>query len=60
MHANLVKFEKTLWSAADQLWANLLLKSHEYSPPVLGLIFLRFADVNFAVAHRACLGVLNI
>ena len=41
--------EKRLWDTADQFRANSGLKSQEYSPPVLGLIFLRFADVRFAV-----------
>ena len=40
--------EKRLWDAADQFRANSGLKSHEYSAPVLGLIFLRFAEVRFA------------
>ena len=40
--------EKRLWDAADQFRANSGLKSQEYSPPVLGLIFLRFAEVRFA------------
>ena len=40
--------EKSLWDAADQLRANSNLKSSEYSGPVLGLIFLRFAEVRFA------------
>jgi type I restriction enzyme M protein len=44
--------EKRLWDAADQFRANSGLKSQEYSTPVLGLIFLRFADVRFA-AQRA-------
>ena len=44
--------EKRLWSAADQFRANSGLKSQEYSAPVLGLIFLRFAEVRFA-AQRA-------
>jgi len=39
--------EKRLWDAADQFRANSGLKSQEYSTPVLGLIFLRFADVRF-------------
>ncbi len=39
--------EKRLWAAADQLRANSELKSQEYSAPVLGLIFLRFAEVRF-------------
>src|SRR5437879_12126853 len=41
--------EQRLWEAADQLRANSGLKSQEYSAPVLGLIFLRFAEVRFAV-----------
>jgi len=44
MHANLVELEKKLWSAADELRANSELKSSEYSVPVLGLIFLKYAD----------------
>jgi type I restriction enzyme M protein len=44
--------EKRLWAAADQLRANSSLKAQEYSAPVLGLIFLRFAEVRFA-AQRA-------
>jgi type I restriction enzyme M protein len=40
--------EKRLWDAADQLRANSGLKPQEYSGPILGLIFLRFADVRFA------------
>jgi type I restriction enzyme M protein len=39
--------EKRLWDAADQFRANSGLKSQEYSAPVLGLIFLRFADARF-------------
>ena len=44
--------EKRLWDAADQFRANSGLKAQEYSGPILGLIFLRFADVRF-VAQRA-------
>ena len=44
--------EQRLWDAADQLRANSGLKASQYSQPVLGLIFLRFADVRFA-ARRA-------
>ena len=40
--------ENRLWAAADQLRANSGLTSAQYSTPVLGLIFLRFADVRFA------------
>ena len=41
--------EKRLWDAADQLRANSGLKPQEYSGPILGLIFLRFAEVRFAL-----------
>ena len=40
--------EKRLWDAANQLWAGAGLKQSEYSEPVLGLIFLRFAETRFA------------
>jgi type I restriction enzyme M protein len=33
--------------AADQFRANSDLKAQEYSGPILGLIFLRFAEVRF-------------
>ena len=39
--------ESKLWEIADQLRANSRLKSSEYSVPVLGLIFLRYADHKF-------------
>ncbi len=35
--------KKRFWDAAEQFRANSGLKSQEYSSPVLGLIFLRFA-----------------
>ncbi|MFO7902237.1 MAG: type I restriction-modification system subunit M N-terminal domain-containing protein [Pirellulaceae bacterium] len=38
------QLEKRLWEGADQLRANSALKSSEYAVPVLGLIFLSFAD----------------
>ena len=43
--------EKRLWDAADQFRANSWLKSGQYSTPVLGLIFLRFAEARFAQRH---------
>ncbi len=46
--------EKNLWDAADQFRANSGLKAQEYSAPVLGLIFLRFAEVRFT-AQRVVL-----
>jgi type I restriction enzyme M protein len=39
--------EKSLWDAADQFRANSGLKAQEYSGPILGLIFLRFAEMRF-------------
>lgn len=39
--------EDDLWAAADNLRANSDLKASEYSTPVLGLIFLKFADINY-------------
>ncbi|MEO6147216.1 MAG: N-6 DNA methylase [Sulfuriferula sp.] len=45
--AVLKKLEADLWSAADKLRANSDLKSSEYATPVLGLIFLKFADNNY-------------
>ena len=39
--------EKNLWAAADQFRANSGLKAQEYSGPILGLIFLRFAEMRF-------------
>src|SRR6202140_4198461 len=37
-----------LWETADELRANSHLKAAEYSIPVLGLIFLKFADSRFS------------
>jgi len=44
---SLADVERRLWSAADKLRANSKLRSHEYSTPVLGLIFLSYADHRF-------------
>src|SRR6266540_3308816 len=41
-----------LWTAADELRANSRLKASEYSVPVLGLIFLRYADIRFSEAEK--------
>jgi type I restriction enzyme M protein len=43
----LAQLEGRLWGAADELRANSNLRASEYSLPVLGLIFLRHADVRF-------------
>lgn len=44
--------EQRLWEAADQFRANSGLTAQEYSAPVLGLIFLRFAEAKFAEQHK--------
>lgn len=51
MSVNVADLNNRLWSAADQLRANSRLKSSEYAVPVLGLIFLRYADQRFEQAH---------
>src|SRR5947209_8002915 len=53
MPTSINEIEKRLWASADELRANSKLKSSEYSVPVLGLIFLRFADNKFAAADQA-------
>jgi len=40
--------EKRLWNTADQFRANSGLTAAQYSAPVLGLIFLLFAETRFA------------
>jgi type I restriction enzyme M protein len=45
------ELKSRLWHAADELRANSRLRSHEYSVPVLGLIFLRYADYKFGQAQ---------
>jgi len=44
--------DKKLWDVADQLRANSKLKSSEYAVPVLGLIFLKYADFKFTKAKE--------
>src|SRR5439155_7719621 len=45
-----------LWGTADELRANSHLKAAEYSIPVLGLIFLKFADSRFTEAETDLAG----
>ena len=47
--------EATLWQSADTLRANSDLKSTEYSTPVLGLIFLKFADNKYSLYEKEIL-----
>ena len=44
MAEELKQFEDRLWEAADKLRSESGLKSTQYSTPLLGLIFLRFAS----------------
>lgn len=55
----LKQLEDQLWSAADSLRANTDLKPNEYSTPVLGLIFLKFADNKYGAAEEAILKEFN-
>ena len=47
MATDLSELQNRLWESADQLRANSGLKASEYASPVLGLIFLRYADDRF-------------
>lgn len=47
------KLEAQLWEAADNLRANTDLKPNEYATPVLGLIFLKFADNKYSFYEPA-------
>lgn len=40
-------YEQELWNAANKLRASSSLKTTEFSTPVLGLIFLKYADFKF-------------
>jgi len=56
MNHNGNNIESRLWDAADELRANSKLKSSEYSVPVLGLVFLRYADHKFQAAAKELAG----
>lgn len=45
------ELEKKLWNIADNLRANTALRPNEFYIPVLGLIFLRYADYKFGLAE---------
>lgn len=47
MSSDRKQLHEKLWAAAEQLRANGSLKLNEISEPILGLIFLKFADVKF-------------
>ena len=46
-HNQLADLERRLWAAADELRANSSLTPAQYRDPVLGLIFLAFAEPRF-------------
>lgn len=46
------QLQEKLWAAAEQLRANGSLKLNEISEPILGLVFLKFADVRFKRAKK--------
>src|SRR5437763_5317364 len=54
--ANIQDIAARLWETADELRANSHLKAAEYSIPVLGLIFLKFADSRFTEAETDLAG----
>ncbi len=52
MPTDLSQLQGRLWESADQLRANSGLRASEYSTPVLGLIFLRYAAERFRRAAQ--------
>lgn len=56
MNHNGNHIESRLWATADELRANSKLKSSEYSVPVLGLVFLRYADHKFRAVAKELAG----
>jgi type I restriction enzyme M protein len=55
--ADIYDIADRLWETADELRANSHLKAAEYSIPVLGLIFLKFADSRFSQVEAELVGV---
>jgi type I restriction enzyme M protein len=56
LKTDIYEIGKHLWDSADELRANSGLKESEYSVPVLGLIFLKYADSRFAQAEAELAG----
>jgi type I restriction enzyme M protein len=48
---DLAEVRRTLWKAADELRANSTLTPADYRGPVLGLIFLAYAEHRFEAAR---------
>lgn len=53
------KLKDDLWLAANKLRADSDLKSNDYSPPVLGIIFLKFADIKYSKFEKEILAEFN-
>jgi type I restriction enzyme M protein len=53
MSPDIAEIERRLWRSADQFRANSGLRPSEYSRPVLGLLFLRYAEARFVEAEKA-------
>ena len=49
---NRKQLQGQLWAAAEQMRANSGLNLNQISAPILGLIFLKFADVRFKKAKE--------
>src|SRR5258708_7101850 len=56
VRASIQDIAARLWETADELRANSHLKAAEYSIPVLGLIFLKFADSRFTALEAELKG----
>jgi len=52
MPVDLKELEDRLWKAADSFRANAGLRPSEYSRPVLGLLFLRYAEARFSTVDK--------
>lgn len=52
MKQNDKNLHEKLWASAQQLRANSSIKLNEVSEPILGLIFLKFADIHFQIAKE--------
>ncbi len=52
MPGNHTDIERRLWDMADELRANSRLKASDFSLPVLGPIFLRYADYTFSLLEQ--------
>jgi type I restriction enzyme M protein len=53
------KLKDDLWLAANKLRADSDLKSNDYSPPVLGIIFLKFADIKYSKFEKEIIAEFN-